>query len=87
MNLSESVTKGPRPFDTDLFLQGIQKGVQHFSLGLIHCDLNPTNILINRDTSVIGDFDSCRREGEKLGFKAGTRGWTSEDFKFARPEK
>jgi len=87
MNLSERVTKDSHPFDTDLFLRGIQKGIRHLhSLDLIHCDLNPTNILMNGDTPVIGDFDSCRRKGEKLGFKAGTIGWTSEDFKFARPE-
>jgi serine/threonine protein kinase len=87
MNLSERVTKGSRPFDADLFLRGIQEGISHLhSLNLIHCDLNPTNILMNGDTPVIGDFDSCQREGEKLGFKAGTRGWTSEEFKFARPE-
>jgi serine/threonine protein kinase len=87
MNLSERVTKDSRPFDTDLFLRGIRKGIRHLhSLDLIHCDLNPTNILMDGDTPVIGDFDSCRRKGEKLGFKAGTRGWTSEDFKFAMPE-
>jgi hypothetical protein len=27
MNLSERVTKGSRPFDTDLFLRGIQEGI------------------------------------------------------------
>jgi serine/threonine protein kinase len=53
------------------------RGIQHLhSLGLIYCDINPTNILMNGGTPIIGDFDSCRREGEKLGFKAGTRGWT-----------
>jgi len=87
MNLSERVTKGSRSFDTDDFLRGIEKGIRHLhSLGLIHCDINPTNILTNGDAPVICDFDSCRREGEKLGFKAGTMGWTSEDFEFARPE-
>jgi len=87
MNLLERVTKDSRPFDIDLCLRGIQKGIQHLhSLDLIHCDLNPTNILIDGDTLVIGDFDSCQRKGEKLGFKAGTRGWTSQDFKFARPK-
>jgi serine/threonine protein kinase len=86
-NLSERVTEGCRPFDIDLCLQGIQNGIRHLhSLGLIHCDINPTNILTDGDTPVIGDFDSCRREGEKLGLKAGTRGWTREDFKFARRE-
>ncbi|KAM3083092.1 hypothetical protein ACMFMG_003759 [Clarireedia jacksonii] len=87
MNLSERVTKDSRPFDIDLCLQGIQKGIQHLhSLNLIHCDLNPFNILMDRDTPVIGDFDSCQHKGERLGVKAGTTGWTSEDFKFARPE-
>ncbi|PMD66312.1 uncharacterized protein K444DRAFT_640177 [Hyaloscypha bicolor E] len=76
MNLLERVTKDSRPFNIDLFLRGIWKGIRHlYSLNLIYYDLNPTNILIDRNTP-----------GEKLGFKARTRGWTSEDFKFARPE-
>ena len=75
MNLSERVTKDSRPFDIDLCLRGIQKSIQHLhSLDLIHCDLNPTNILMDRDTPVIRDFDSCQRKGVKLSFKAGTRG-------------
>ncbi|PUU77425.1 serine/threonine-protein kinase-like protein [Tuber borchii] len=87
MNLSERVTKDSRPFDADLILQGIQEGIRHLhSLGLIHCDINPTNIVMDGDTPVIVDFDSCRREGEKLGIKGGTWGWTNEDFEFARPE-
>lgn len=87
MTLLERVAKDSRPFDTNLLLQHIQKGIQHLhSLGLIHCDINSSNIFMNRDTPVIGDFDSCQREGEILGLKAGTRGWTSEQFKFARPE-
>ncbi|KAH8586090.1 serine/threonine-protein kinase-like protein [Bisporella sp. PMI_857] len=66
VNLLERVTKDFRFFDIDFFLRGIQKGIQHFySLDLIHCDFNPTNILMDKDTP------------------AGTRGWTSEAFKFA----
>ena len=87
MNLLERVMKDSRSFDIELFLQGIQNGIRHLhSFSLICCDLNPTNILIDGDTPVIGEFDSCRRKGEELGFKAGTEGWTSEDFKFAMPE-
>lgn len=87
MNLLERVRKDSRPFDTDLLLCGIQDGIRHLhSLGLIHCDINPANILMNEDTPVIGDFDSCQRKGDKLGPKAGTRGWTREDFDFAMPE-
>ena len=88
MNLWERVIKDSRPFDKDLILQGIQEGIRHLhSLGLIHCDLNPVNIVMDHgDTPVIVDFDSCRRNGEELGLKRGTFGWTNEDFKFARPE-
>ncbi|PQM43492.1 hypothetical protein VC83_09619 [Pseudogymnoascus destructans] len=81
MTLSERVSKDPRPLDADLCLGRIQNGIQHLhKLGLI--------ILMsgNDDNPIITDFDSCRREGERLGIKAGTRGWTREDFKFATPE-
>ncbi|KAH7354910.1 serine/threonine-protein kinase-like protein [Rhexocercosporidium sp. MPI-PUGE-AT-0058] len=72
VNLLNRVTKNSRPFDIDLCLRGIRQGIRHLhSLNLIHYDLNPTNILI---------------DGEKLGFKARTRSWTSQDFKFARPK-
>ena len=74
MNLSERVSKDPRSFDTDCLLSGIQIGIRHLhSLCLIHCDLNPTNILMYGDIPVIGDFDSCQWKGEKLGLKAGAR--------------
>ena len=87
MNLKERVTEDSRPFDTDLFLRGIQEGIRHLhSLGLIHCDINPANIVMDGDIPVIVDFDSCRRNGEKLGIKVGTPDWTREDFEFARPE-
>ena len=87
MNLKEMVRKDSRPFDADLILRGIQEGIQHLhSLGLIHCDINPTNIVMDGDAPVIVDFDSCQRNGEKLGIKGGTLDWTREDFEFARPE-
>jgi len=87
MDLRQRVTEDSRPCDADLFFQGIQEGIQHLhSLGLIHCDINPTNILMDGDTPVIVDFDSCQRNGEKLGLKGGTLDWANLDFKFARPE-
>ena len=74
MNLSERVTKNFHPFNIDLCLQSIQKGIQHLhSLNLIYCDLNLINILMNEDTSVIENFNSCQCKGEKLDFKAETR--------------
>jgi serine/threonine protein kinase len=87
--LLERVYEGSDDFDADLCLRGIQSGVEHLhKLGLIHCDINPANILMSGDNDdpIIIDFDSCRREGEELGLKAGTRGWTNEDFKVATPE-
>ena len=87
MTFFERVTQVSRPFDAGYLLQCIKEGIRHLhSLDLIHCDLNPTNILIWGETAVIGDFDSCRRKGDKLGLKAGTSGWTSDKFKFALPE-
>jgi len=87
MNLGERVIKDPRSFDTDLILQGIQEGIRHLhSLGLIHCNLSPMNIVMDGDTPVIIDFDSCQHKGENLGIKAGTWGWTDENFEFAMPE-
>ncbi|PUU77423.1 serine/threonine-protein kinase-like protein [Tuber borchii] len=88
MNLEERVTKDSRPFDAGLILLGIQEGIRHLhSLGLIHCDINPTNIVMDGDTPIIVDFDSCRRKGEKLGtMKVETPDWTREDFEFAMPE-
>src|SRR5579862_4452345 len=87
MSLLERATKSSPSIAIDLCLQGIRAGMEHLhGLGLIHCDLNPTNILMTGDTPVIVDFDSCRREGETLGLKAGTRGWTREEFEFASTE-
>ena len=75
MDLEKSVSENSSPFDMDIFLQDIQKGMYHLhSLGSIHCDLKPANILTNWDTCVITDFDSCHREGQILGYESGTYG-------------
>jgi hypothetical protein len=37
------------------------------------------------DTPVIIDFDSCRRDGDKL-LKGGTWGWTNENVEYASPK-
>ncbi|KAF2800191.1 serine/threonine-protein kinase-like protein [Melanomma pulvis-pyrius CBS 109.77] len=86
-SLLERVDRNLQHLDADLCLKEIQSGVSHLhSLGLIHYDINPMNVVMDGDTPVIVDFDSCRREGEQLGFKAGTRGWTNENFTVARRE-
>lgn len=68
-------------------LRRIEDGIQQLhTLGLIHSDINLTNIVMDGDNLVTVDFDSCRREGEKLGTQAGKEGWTCENLHFARRE-
>jgi serine/threonine protein kinase len=88
MALLERLSNDPRPFNGDFCLEGIQKGIYHLhSLGLIHNDINPANIMMDEDdVPIIIDFDSARRDGFELGFKAGTFGWTDENFKVSRSE-
>lgn len=86
LNLSQRV-HDTHAFSKKSCLKSIRRGIDHLhTLGIIHCDINPSNILSNGDDFVIGDFDSCAREGEKLGLKAGTIGWTRDNFQFARRE-
>ena len=51
------------------YLEDILNGIQHLhSLGLVHNDINPANIMLDDNgTAVLIDFDSCRRVGELLG--------------------
>ena len=89
MDLKQRVTKDSRPFDAGLLFQGIQAGIQHLhSLGIIHCDISTTNIMMDGDTPVIIDFDCSQHNGEKLGFKSGTLDSENKDsdFKFAGTE-
>ncbi|KAL6798892.1 kinase-like domain-containing protein [Trichoderma sp. SZMC 28013] len=74
-------------FDKNHCLLGIKAGVRHLhDLGLVHNDLNPSNIMMDGDDAVIIDFDSCKREGDELGLKGGTHGWALEDQDYARRE-
>jgi hypothetical protein len=49
-------------------LDGILAGIHHLhSLGLVHNDITPSNIMFEGDgTPVLIDFDSCRKVGESL---------------------
>lgn len=77
----------PAGFDKDNCLQGIRSGLEHMhKLGLVHNDINPRNIMMDGETPVIIDFDSCKKQGEPLGLKGGTMRWEKEDAKFALPE-
>ncbi|KAL3457569.1 kinase-like protein [Aspergillus heterothallicus] len=49
-------------------LKGILAAIKHLhSLGLVHNDINPANIMIDENgTLILIDFDSCRYIGESL---------------------
>lgn len=68
-------------------LDGILEGIQHLhSLGLVHNDINPSNVMFDEDvTPVVNDFDSCRRIGEPLlgTGAARTHEWHDEDAETA----
>ncbi len=79
--------KDGTPFDRGHCLCGIEAGVRHMhKLGLVHNDLNPSNIMMDGDNPVIIDFDSCKRVGDELGSKAGTHGWTLNGQDYALRE-
>jgi serine/threonine protein kinase len=47
-------------------------------LGLVHNDLNPANIMMDHGKPAIIDFDSCKREGDKLD-KGGSPLWALDN--------
>jgi serine/threonine protein kinase len=87
MTLAQRLSDAP-DFDKNLCFQGIERGIHHLhTLGLVHNDINPTNIMMDvNDNPCIIDFDSCQFQGQKLGLKGGTRGWTKEGEAYARLE-
>jgi len=86
MTLSQRLKDGA-PFNKSLCLEGIESGIRHMhELGLIHNDINPSNIMMDGENSVIIDFDSCKEEGAKLGLKGGTFGWDIDGAEYARRE-
>ena len=71
-------------------LDGILRGIRHLhSLGIVHNDITPANIMFAEDDSpVLIDFDSCREVGESLrdtGTKR-THEWHNPDDKTALKE-
>ncbi|KAI0559195.1 Protein kinase [Gracilaria domingensis] len=59
--------------DKEAVMGSIRSAVQHLhSLGLCHNDVSLSNIMFREDDTVaLIDFDSCRRNGEKMGHKRG----------------
>jgi serine/threonine protein kinase len=79
LTLVQRIQALDQPINSRACLMGIESGIQHLHRhGLIHCDINPSNIMFERknDTPIIIDFDSCRRRGDLLGEKRGTYEFT-----------
>jgi serine/threonine protein kinase len=68
-------------------LSGILAGIRRLhSLGLVHNDITPSNIMFDDDgTPVLIDFDSCRQVGELLRHTETkrTHEWHDPDVKTA----
>jgi serine/threonine protein kinase len=81
-SLQDAVWNGDRTLDSAVILDGISKGLRflHETLGLVHNDINPTNIMLcDTGDPVTIDFDSCLPIGQEIGSrKGGTFGWTSK---------
>ncbi|KAG5957702.1 hypothetical protein E4U56_006040 [Claviceps arundinis] len=87
MTLFERIKVGT-PFDKDIFLDGIERGIRHLhSLDIVHNDINPSNIMLDElDRPVIIDFDGWQKNGQELGMKNGTLNWRIEGEKYVRFE-
>ncbi|KAL2128420.1 hypothetical protein VTI74DRAFT_9206 [Chaetomium olivicolor] len=76
-----------RSKDYSSVLAGIESGIKHLhALGLVHNDINPSNIMLNGDGAVIIDFGSCRWVGESLEGAGRTYEWYDEQVKTASPQ-
>ncbi|KAK3393498.1 hypothetical protein B0H63DRAFT_516685 [Podospora didyma] len=78
--------------DYNQILANIESGIKHLhSLGLVHNDINPSNIMLDGDdgddeTVFIIDFSSCRRVGESLEDVGRTYEWYDEQVHDALPQ-
>ncbi|KAG1761021.1 kinase-like domain-containing protein [Suillus occidentalis] len=82
-HLMQAVWKKDPTLDPAAILDGISNGLTflHETLGLVHNDINPSNIMLDdAGVPVIIDFDSCIPIGEEIGMhcKGGTIDWTME---------
>ncbi|AEO56661.1 hypothetical protein MYCTH_2109153 [Thermothelomyces thermophilus ATCC 42464] len=76
-----------RSKDYSGMLAGIESGIKHLhALGLVHNDINPSNIMLDGDKAVIIDFGSCRRAGESLEGAGRTYEWYDEQVETALPQ-
>lgn len=68
------------------WLDDIESGIRHLhSLGIVHNDINPSNIMFDGDTPVIIDFGSCRPIGHHIGMVGRTYEWHDSNIMEAKP--
>ncbi|KAJ5587439.1 uncharacterized protein N7459_003204 [Penicillium hispanicum] len=68
-------------------LAGVESGIRHLHcLGLVHNDINPSNIMIDGVKSIVIDFGSCRPIGESLEGVGRTYEWYDEKVQQSVPE-
>jgi serine/threonine protein kinase len=69
-------------------LQGVLAAIKHLhSLGLVHNDINPANIMIDEDgTFILIDFGSCRPIGESLRTAGRTHHWYDPSVEISREQ-
>lgn len=80
----------PDPTTASRWIRGVRNGLSHLhSLGLVHNDVNPSNVMIDGAEAILVDFDSCCEEGLELrqgGKKGGTPGWCDLNVKVSKIE-
>ena len=77
---------GNKTEDYSRILEGVESRIRHLhSLGLVHNDINPSNIM-DGDVPVIIDLDSCRRVGESLKEVGRTCEWYDEQVQLSLPK-
>jgi serine/threonine protein kinase len=73
--------------DYSSILADIENGIRHLhTLGLVHNDINPSNIMLDDDRAIIIDFGSCRNSRESLEDVGRTYGWYDGKVQQSLPE-
>ncbi|KIP08698.1 hypothetical protein PHLGIDRAFT_366607 [Phlebiopsis gigantea 11061_1 CR5-6] len=76
-NLYEHMQSGEF-LDRRRIVADVKSGIEHLhSLGLVHGDLSPANVMIDAGRAILVDFGATLREGEQK-VVAGTPGWFRE---------
>ncbi|KAH7087520.1 kinase-like domain-containing protein [Paraphoma chrysanthemicola] len=73
-----ALVKSGQPFDAAACMRDVENAVRHLhSLGLIHYDLNPTNVLYDAKAGrfVLGDLDASQQIGMQVRYKRGMEGF------------